>query len=258
MRQIKKQVHNFLVRFMLENAPVDFETLSGVAKLLNYDIYEYRQDSNFPETLELFDHLKLGEYYKFKKSFTYCDDACKIIFICYDAVQEDNYLLLLHEIAHIYLGHTSDGGIVSNNNIQEECEATLFAALFIKTIKARTFAKPIKHLVIITSVLCTVVCLTMLPFHRRDENINVGIDSSIPDNSRIQQTIYTDGAEPDIIPDPQHTYFWTKDGTVYHIYNDCHHLKNANEVFSGCMEESDKDRCCETCHIRFLLENAND
>lgn len=48
------------------------------------------------------------------------------------------------------------------------------------------------------------------------------------------------------------TVYWTDNGTVYHAYNDCYHLRNtpAASLHEGSAEESGKPRLCKTCEAR--------
>lgn len=49
------------------------------------------------------------------------------------------------------------------------------------------------------------------------------------------------------------TVYWTKSGTVWHIYSDCGSLKNAIEVFSGSVDEArekGKEKLCSKCEGR--------
>ena len=66
-------------------------------------------------------------------------------------------------------------------------------------------------------------------------------------------TVYVPVYETQPAPEPSaYTYYWTKSGTVYHIYYDCQHLKNSVSVQSGSKSLSGKDRCCKTCYARYL------
>ena len=57
------------------------------------------------------------------------------------------------------------------------------------------------------------------------------------------------------------TVYWTKSGTVYHLYEDCSHLNNSEELIYGtvekAMEDGKKPRACKDCEKRYEKENAD-
>ena len=57
------------------------------------------------------------------------------------------------------------------------------------------------------------------------------------------------------------TVYWTKAGTVYHLYEDCGHLVNSGEIIYGtverAMEDGKKPRACVDCEKRYNKENAD-
>lgn len=51
--------------------------------------------------------------------------------------------------------------------------------------------------------------------------------------------------------------YWTKSGTVYHLFEDCGHLKNSPDLMEGtsvAAVESGKTRLCKTCYSRAVAE----
>lgn len=49
------------------------------------------------------------------------------------------------------------------------------------------------------------------------------------------------------------TVYWTKSGTVWHLFKDCGHLKNSKTVISGSLEEAineGKEKVCSSCNKR--------
>ena len=46
------------------------------------------------------------------------------------------------------------------------------------------------------------------------------------------------------------TVFWSKSGSVWHLYSDCGYLKNSNEIFSGTVSEAisnGAEKVCSSC-----------
>ena len=46
------------------------------------------------------------------------------------------------------------------------------------------------------------------------------------------------------------TVYWSKNGEVWHIYDTCRYLKNANEIYSGSIEDAiiaNKTKQCSVC-----------
>ena len=51
--------------------------------------------------------------------------------------------------------------------------------------------------------------------------------------------------------------YWTKSGTVYHLFEDCGHLKNSPDLMDGtsvAAVENGKTRLCKTCYSRAVAE----
>ena len=57
--------------------------------------------------------------------------------------------------------------------------------------------------------------------------------------------------------------YWTKAGNKYHIYKDCQHIKNSDEIFDGTVKDAwesrhiDNGELCKTCKARALREKEN-
>lgn len=56
--------------------------------------------------------------------------------------------------------------------------------------------------------------------------------------------------------------YWSKAGNKYHIYKDCQHIKNSDEVFEGTVKDAWESRhiengeLCKTCKARAIKENG--
>lgn len=54
---------------------------------------------------------------------------------------------------------------------------------------------------------------------------------------------------------------WTTHGNKYHIYKDCQHIKDKNEIFNGTVKESWESKgiseLCKTCEKRVMREKTN-
>ncbi len=256
MRRIKVLVQNFISEYHLKGKAVSIESITAILRDRKFDIYTYSLADCADVTIDLLEHLNVYEYANSVKCFTYVDAKHKIVFINDDLTSDEQLFLLTREAAHIYL-HYSDqkSGIISKTDATKEKEANVFASLLLSNLTPleRKFQRLNISFSILTGGIVCLLLLRLIQPHMQPTS-----QTELPSNAQIQQTMNTDSAKPDIIPNPQHTYYWTKAGTVYHIYNDCQHLKNSNEIYSGNVDEAEKSRCCETCHIRFLLENAND
>ncbi|MCQ2418273.1 MAG: hypothetical protein MJ085_00675 [Clostridia bacterium] len=54
------------------------------------------------------------------------------------------------------------------------------------------------------------------------------------------------------------TVYWTENGAKYHLYEDCNHLNNAEDLYYGTVEqavEAGKEDVCKTCAERFNNEH---
>ncbi|MDP4132792.1 MAG: hypothetical protein Q8882_02130 [Bacillota bacterium] len=106
---------------------VDVECLADILSKQGYTVVEYSQYSNDPSVEKLLSSLRLEEYSKSVKAFTYVDSVNRIVFIVEGLSNREKLILLAHEEGHIYNDHMDAGKDLAGQDIIHEQEANDFA-----------------------------------------------------------------------------------------------------------------------------------
>ena len=100
-----------------------------------------------------------------------------------------------------------------------------------------------------------ILLLLPLPACNPADGFEAGRPISREELESISASLFAEtGEPPDTAPvytdrEPN-TYYWTKNGHVYHKYRDCPHLKHAKEIESGSLisaEAGGRNSPCSTC-----------
>ena len=81
-----------------------------------------------------------------------------------------------------------------------------------------------------------------------DEKTN---DTENTDNTETQSNVSTNTDDTASDLNVGNEVYWTESGGVWHLYRDCGHLKNSQNVLSGTVadaEEAGKDHVCSSCN----------
>lgn len=149
-----------------------------------------------------------------------------VVFIRSGHSERDQIILLLHEAAHIWLEHFHEADIVHRTSTLRELQANVFSiTVFFLSAMFRQML-PI--------AACIGIGFLIFNLTSKPDDVEVFV---------IQETVAEEITESTTIPD---IVYYTERGEVYHIYEDCRHLKNST-VYSGSVEDSEKSRCCNTC-----------
>ena len=81
--------------------------------------------------------INASDYAQNVLSFTYCGASQKIVFINRQSRESQRLFLLLHEIGHIFLGHSGSDNILGTDNKQLEVDADMFALAAMKAEKPK-------------------------------------------------------------------------------------------------------------------------
>lgn len=101
--------------------------------------------------------------------------------------------------------------------------------------------------ILLTAVVLTGIFAAILALQTPDQPTTP--DSPTSDNQSIP-----DESDSDDDP-PAGTVYWTDAGRVYHLYDDCQHIKNSIQIFSGpesMAEDEGKKDVCKTCLSRSM------
>lgn len=214
-------MHNtfsFFVTNHLYKGRITYQRVCNIITSYGFTLFEYDLNAE-NEELEILRSFNLINYAELMPCFTYIFDAQhKYVFIRSGETERDKIHMLLHEAGHIYNEHFSTEELVHNTSYRKERQADLFSSvqLFLNRVSR---ALPF---LISTTALIAIVFVAILS---------------------------TDSLQKDM---PEIIYY-TESGEVYHVFEDCHHLKDA-VILSGTIEDSGKHRVCETCKERAEME----
>lgn len=114
--------------------------------------------------------------------------------------------------------------------------------------KTKTLNKAFTVIIMAVLLLFTVVigyfAILFVPVHTDDskqsENNIISTDESGTETGDISSTESLN---------PNHVYYWTDSGEVFHSHKDCRSIKNSSEIHSGSLAEAqeEKGRLCKFC-----------
>ena len=156
---IKVKASNFTKEFKLNSSKVlSFEELSKVAVKLNYKIFRPKNAES-----KVLSALDLQTEFSELSAFSVAKGDVRYIFIRSDIPNEVAAALLLHELAHIYLGHLEKSVMPAES---DEVEAELFVSYVLKGV----FSKRIRF-TILNSIVCILTAImVVLSAHNLQKN----------------------------------------------------------------------------------------
>lgn len=181
-----------------------------------YTVIEYNGVKESPEVEVLRRELNLETWMKQSRCFTYQDDKYRLIFLQEGLTEEEQQIVLAHEIGHIWNNHLLKGCVIGDDVFQEY-EANEFAHFLLADKRGNK-----KRTKII--VICVALALIL------------GIGAGIFLKGKHDKAIYTDDL------------YRTESGSKYHI-RDCIYIKDKTDVYRLTIEEfnSGKYEPCEAC-----------
>ena len=209
-----KSAISFFFESKLYKGRITYQRVKKIIETYGFTLFEY--DLNVED--EILENLRSNNmlgYAAAVECFTYVEDAHhKYVFIKDGNTEKDKVYLLLHEAGHIYQEHLTTKELVHNTSPRKERKANLFSSTMLFLNHASRALPCLIAIAILVGIFFAVI---------------PGKDPS------------RDGA-PDIV-------YYTENGEVYHLFEDCYHLKDVS-VLSGTIDDSDKDRVCKTCKER--------
>lgn len=156
IKNLKKSVRlykrQYIATVISEKAICDALSKQG------YTVIYFNAIFNDANVSQIVTNLKLDEYIKSNKGFTYADDKYRLVFINEDLSEEERILVLAHEQGHIFCGHTSCRPIIGQD-VKQEHEANEFAHYLLypsKISKLKQRMKEHKKL-LLTIIICMVL-----------------------------------------------------------------------------------------------------
>ena len=269
--KVDKEARKFTKEYELTH-PIKASDIERIIKRQGFKVVRYSDEND--EAAKLISHLKLSEYTRLANCFTYFDNKYKILFIKDGLSAEDEKLLFLHEEGHIYLNHFNTGNTMLSTDITKEQEAHCFTEYVQKNTKIRSRMKSMLIPACVSLIICSVFLLVYIFMPHNSATITAGEHSIISTTGEESIYVNTSDIEEVSIPPSDFgassnednissdyldageidTCYWTISGEVYHLYDDCHHIKNSSSIFSGTASDSGKERVCRTCYSRYIME----
>ena len=120
--------------------------------------------------------------------------------------------MLLHELGHIYNEHFTAKGLIHYTGTAKEKKANFFASV---QLHLNSVFRTIPCLIIL--LVCTGLMFGNHSYKSSDKEIEI--------------------------------VYYTQNGEVYHLFDDCYYLKNST-IISGSLESCSKKRICVICEER--------
>lgn len=204
------------LRFFVENqfykGKITYQRLKDIVYSYGFSLFEYDLRSN-DEIIDLLHSCNLVNYAEFTGCFTYIDDDYhKYVFIRSGETEKDKVYMLLHELGHIYNEHFTAKGLIHYTGTAKEKKANFFASV---QLHLNSVFRTIPCLIIL--LVCTGLMFGNHSYKSSDKEIEI--------------------------------VYYTQNGEVYHLFDDCYYLKNST-IISGSLESCSKKRICVICEER--------
>ncbi len=220
-------VEHEVLKFKKKNCirKVTFKKLLMICHRKGYLVSYYSNSYNYLMAAGLWKEAQTAE------SISTIDDfGCALIFLR-DELSEDKLLFsLAHELGHIILKH----------KVHTEEKAENEADRFAHELLNKQTTNKLLWKFFLTILMLSVITMLLVNNHQKTntiDNLNTTVNKQIISEKESNVSL-------------SHICYYTKYGEVYHLYADCHYLKNSSTVRTGTVYESNKDRLCSACEKR--------
>lgn len=260
MKKVKKAVSKFWIDYSLYDKNLTLESLNDILISQGFVVI-YFGIKNPVEVQSVIDNLGVARECEEHDGFTYCSKKLKAVFVNKSLNDADKFSVLMHEEGHIFLEHFSHSGIIEHTHTRHESEANAFALMLTKKVKRKNFYQYLNSLISNVSPLSVKILIASLILFCSSIYclIQYSPNKDNDSNQIITESTITQSDDQDVENgnDINSVFYWTEQGTVYHIYQDCYHIRNSENVLSGTLNICGKERCCSACTLRKLKENNN-
>ena len=127
MTTAQREARTFLAQF--HHRPFSISDLKKALQAQGFSLVEYSRTSNCKEVTTLLTALRLFDYAASQSAFTYQDTNLRIVFILENLSQQEQMVLLSHELGHILCHHLDHAPITGpGTGVLQEQEANEFSA----------------------------------------------------------------------------------------------------------------------------------
>ena len=203
------------------------QKLKEIAVKMGFKIY--RPQSRDDEIIET---LKIGDVFEKQSVFSYAKGNIKYIFVDNTISEMAVAEMMLHEIAHIYLGHLEKSQFPADS---DEAEANMF----VSEVKSIVYGQHRKVHILSSIIVAMSVLILMLSLHiAYTTSMNLRQETLPASNSEAVTSLNSDTVAQ------SESVFVTKNGTKYHKA-DCYHIKDSDviELTVSEAEEAGYEAC---------------
>lgn len=222
---IKKELHGH----------TDAETIISYIKKNGFSVVFY--DLN--KDRDILERYNILNYTQTFKNFTINNKYCHIVFICDRLPSIEKHLALIHEAAHIYIGHLNENVHLVNER-KNEAEAEAFAYT-VFTYKKNDIKKRYLFGISMLFVLCTFVILSISKYAPKPVALNQTPITYAP-TTTPSETI-TPVSDNNIV-------YVTPTGSKYHR-RDCHYTKDKKCIELTIEQAQIKYEPCKVCKPQY-------
>ena len=131
MTPVQREARTFLSQFHLR--PFTVSDLEKALQAQGFSLVEYSRVSNGKEVTTLLTSLRLFDYAARQSAFTYQDPHLRIVFMLENLSQQEQMILLRHELGHILCRHLEQSHATGpGSSVLQEQEANEFASILLR------------------------------------------------------------------------------------------------------------------------------
>lgn len=227
------------------------DEIEKIIECMGYKIILFHPKQKNTAIAKLIDRIGVGDDIKIRQSFAYHSGSTKCVFIDESIGEPDSIQLLLHEIGHIYMGHTSSRQDDAATIAKNENDANRFALLVIQRIaqteRKQKILKYARSILITGASMALFICLIRVDYRSnhgstaQETNVVVLKSESTTESATTKpaatEPVQTETAAEQAQDDTE-IYYITKSGQKYHRQT-CSTIKNRNPdtLVAGTREE---------------------
>lgn len=131
MTPVQREARTFLSQF--HRRPFTVSDLEKALQEQGFSLVEYSRISNGKEVATLLTSLRLFDYAARQSAFTYQDPHLRIVFMQENLSQQEQMILLSHELGHILCRHLERSPATGpGSSVLQEQEANEFASILLR------------------------------------------------------------------------------------------------------------------------------
>lgn len=207
------------------------QKLKEIAVKMGFKVYRPKSRDD-----EIIETLKIGDVFEKQSVFSYAKGNIKYIFVDNTISELAAAEMMLHEIAHIYLGHLEKSQFPADS---DEAEANMF----VSEVKAIVYGQHRKVYILSSIIVAMSVLILMMSLHiAYTTSLNIQQEMLPASNSEVVTSFNADVSDT-----AAQSVFVTKNGTKYHKA-DCYHIKDSDVIELTVSEaEAAGYEACKDC-----------